>query len=79
MIMARKVEREAVGCGVIEKRGNWWHFRWTGEGGDHRREALKVTTKDAARTKANTLSQAIGQRHVLPADRCGSWTWPRNT
>ena len=56
MIMARKVEREAVG-GVIEKRGNWWHFRWTGGGGDRRREALKVTTKDAARTKANTLSR----------------------
>lgn len=64
--MARRVDREAVGCGVIEKRGNWWHFRWTGEGGDRRRESLKVTTKDAARTKANALSLAIEDQNWTP-------------
>ena len=64
--MARKVEREAVGCGIIEKRGSWWHFRWTDEGGQRRREALKVTAKEAARAKAKTLSQAIENHNWTP-------------
>lgn len=64
--MARKVDREAVGCGVIEKRGAWWHFRWTDEGGQRHREALKVTDKAAARTKARALSQAIQDHNWTP-------------
>lgn len=64
--MARVADREAVGCGFIEKRGKWWSFRWTDEGGQRRREALKVTTKDAARTKAKGLSQSIENQDWTP-------------
>lgn len=64
--MPRTAELEAVGCGIIEKRGKWWHFRWTDEAGRRRREALKVTTKDAARTKARSLSASIEDHTWTP-------------
>jgi integrase len=57
--MPRVVTREPIGCGVIEKRGVWWHFRWTDEGGRRHRESLKVTTKESARQKARALSDTI--------------------
>jgi integrase len=57
--MPRAVTREPIGCGVIEKRGAWWHFRWTDEGGHRHRESLRVTTKESARQRARALSDSI--------------------
>jgi integrase len=64
--MARNAEAESVGVGRISKIGPWWHVRWTDESGERHREALKVTTKNAARTKAAELSRTIETGSWIP-------------
>ena len=79
-VQRRRTKSIEVGCGAIEQIGNWWHFRWTDEGGQRCREALKVKIgetreekkkcKEQAKEKAEALSQSVLSHAWSPrADR----------